>query len=233
MIADDCKKLRQQLELVAKAKANEKIVEQLNLRKNELLQLKNKVVAATVSLEAVGSRTKIIGKLDATKAYERVQKLRIALKDDPQTITNGRDLTNMSSAFNKFTEHVLAATTATWDQYLLRAQPNVDANQIAQAEQQEAFKKKADELRSRVKHAEFLSKGPPATESEFVQLETVWQAIRILIESLPAVTKDPKVRDFLKAANSPNGAALDMLTKEVLLWLNENKASDKYRIVNL
>ena len=37
MIADDCKKLRQQLELVAKAKANEKIVEQLNLRKNELI----------------------------------------------------------------------------------------------------------------------------------------------------------------------------------------------------
>ena len=233
MIADDCKKLRQQLELVAKAKANEKIVEQLNLRKNELLQLKNKVVAATVSLEAVGSRTKIIGKLDATKAYERVQKLRIALKNDPQTITNGRDLTNMSSAFNKFTEHVLAATTATWDQYLLRAQPNVDANQIAQAEQQEAFKKTVRELKSKVELAEFLSKSHPTSETGFVTLETVWQDIRILIESLPAVTNDPKVREFLKAANSPNGAPLDMLTKEVRLWLNENKASDKYRIVNM
>ena len=233
MIADDCKKLRQQLELVAKAKANEKIVEQLNLRKNELLQLKNKVVAATVSLEAVGSRTKIIGKLDATKAYERVQKLRIALKDDPQTITNGRDLTNMSSAFNKFTEHVLAATTATWDQYLLRAQPNVDANQIAQAEQQEAFKKTVRELKSKVELAEFLSKSHPTSETGFVTLETVWQDIRILIESLPAVTNDPKVREFLKAANSLNGAPRDMLTKEVRLWLNENKASDKYRIVNM
>lgn len=233
MIADDCKKLRQQLELVAKAKANEKIVEQLNLRKNELLQLKVKVVAATVSLEAVGSRTKIIGKLDATKAYERVQKLRIALKDDPQTITNGRDLTNMSSAFNKFTEHVLAATTATWDQYLLRAQPNVDANQIAQAEQQEAFKKTVRELKSKVELAEFLSKSHPTSETGFVTLETVWQDIRILIESLPAVTNDPKVREFLKAANSLNGAPLDMLTKEVRLWLNENKASDKYRIVNM
>lgn len=233
MIADDCKKLRQQLELVAKAKANEKIVEQLNLRKNELLQLKNKVVAATVSLEVVGSRTKIIGKLDATKAYERVQKLRIALKDDPQTITNGRDLTNMSSAFNKFTEHVLAATTATWDQYLPRAQPNVDANQIAQAEQQEAFKKTVRELKSKVELAEFLSKSHPTSETGFVTLETVWQDIRILIESLPAVSNDPKVREFLKAANSPNGAPLDMLTKEVRLWLNENKASDKYRIVNM
>ena len=184
-------------------------------------------------MEAVGSRTKIIGKLDATKAYERVQKLRIALKDDPQTITNGRDLTNMSSAFNKFTEHVLAATTATWDQYLLRAQPNVDANQIAQAEQQEAFKKTVRELKSKVELAEFLSKSHPTSETGFVTLETVWQDIRILIESLPAVTNDPKVREFLKAANSLNGAPLDMLTKEVRLWLNENKASDKYRIVNM
>ena len=33
MIVDGCKKLRQQLEKVAKAEANEKIVEQLNLRK--------------------------------------------------------------------------------------------------------------------------------------------------------------------------------------------------------
>ena len=233
MIVDGCKKLRQQLEKVAKAEANEKTVEQLNLRKKELLELKDKVIAATVSLQAIGRRTEIIGKFNATKAYERVKKMRIALKDDPQSITNARDLTAMASAFNKFTEHVIAATNATWEQYLPRARPNVDANQVAQAEQQEAFKKKADELRSRVKHAEFLSKGPPATESEFVQLVTVWQAIRILIASLPAVTKDPKVRDFLKAANSPNGAALDMLTKEVLLWLNENKASDKYRIVNL
>lgn len=233
MIADECKKLRQQLEKVAKAEANEKIVEQLNLRKKEILELKDKVVAATVSLQAIARRTAIIGKLDATKAYERVKKMRIALKDDPQSITNGRDLTTMASAFNKFTEHVLAATTATWDQYLPRARPNVDANQVAQAEQQEAFKKKAGELKSRVKHAEFLSKSPPATEVGFVELETIWQDIRILIESLPAVTNDPKVREFLKAANSPNGAALDMLTKEVLLWLNENKASDKYRIVNL
>lgn len=235
MIANDCKILLQQLEKVAKAQANKEIVEQLKLRENEFLELKNKVFAATVSLQAIGRRTKIVGKLDAirVKAYERVQELRIVLRDDPQSITKGKHLTSMTSAFRKFTEHVLEATTATWNQYLPRAQPNVDANQVAQAEQQVAFKEKAKDLKSEVKRAEFLSKGPPATESEFVQLETVWQNIRILIDSLPAITNDPKVRDFLKAANSPNGAALDMLTKEVRLWLNENKASDKYRIVNM
>lgn len=231
MIAEDCKKLRQQLEQVAKAEANEKIVEQLNLRRQELLELKDKVVAATVSLQAIATRTAIIGKPDATKAFERVQKLRVALMDDPQSITKSRDLIDMKSAFDKFTNDAAKATTATWDQYLPRARPNIDANQVAQAEQQEPFKANAVQLKSRVKHAESLSKRPPATEAAFVELETIWQDVRTLLESLPPVTNDPRIREFLKAANSSNGASLDMLTEEVLAWLKENKTADKYRIV--
>jgi len=237
MIANDCKILLQQFEKVAKAQANKEIVEQLKLREDEFLELKNKVVAATVSLQAIGRRTKIIGKLDALDgirvvAYERVKEIRSILENDPQSITKGKDLTNMTRAFTRFTDQVLEATTATWNQYLPRTKPKVDANQVAQAEQQEAFKITVRELKSKVGLAEFLSKGHPTTETGFVTLETVWQDIRKLIESLPAVTNDPKVREFLRAANSSKGAALDMLTGEVILWLNENNASDKYRIVN-
>lgn len=233
MIADDCKKLRNQLEHVAKAEANEKIVNQLNLRRQELLELKKKVVAATISLQAIASRTVIIGKLDTTKAFERVRKLRVALKVDPQSITKGSDFTYMRTAFDKFTDEVVKAATATWEQYLPRVQPKVDANQVAQAEQQVAFKTNAVRLKSRIKHAESLSKSLPASEEELVDLETVWQEVRTLLELLPAVTNDPKVRDFLKATNSSNGASLDMLTEEVLAYLNKNKAADKYRIFNL
>ena len=233
MIADDCRNLRQQLEQVAKAEANEKVVEQLNLRRAELVEVRDKVIAAIESFQAIASRTTTTGNLDATKAFERVQKLRVALMADPQSITKGRDLTYMKSAFDKFTDDVSKATVTTWEQYLPRARPNVDANQVAQAEQQEAFKSKATQIKSRAKYAESLSKQPPATEAEFADLEAVWLDVRTLIESLPGVTNDPKVRDFLKAANSPKGASLDILTEEVLAWLKENKTADKYRIINL
>jgi hypothetical protein len=233
MIAEDCKSLRLQLEQVSKAKLNEQIVNQLSERRKDLLQLKEKVVTAVVSLQAIANRTSIVGKLDATKALDRVQKLREALKSDPQSITKGRDLTYMTSAFEKFADEASKATELTWDQYLPRARPNVDANRIAQAEQQEAFKTKAIQLKARVKHAEQTSKHPPLTEAEFVELEAVWEDIRELLEALPAVTNDPKVREFLKAANSPKGASLDLLTEEVIIWLRENNTYEKYRIVNL
>lgn len=233
MIAENCKSLRLHLEQVSKAKLNEQTVQQLNERREELLELKEKVVAAVVSLQALAQRTTIIGKLDASKAVERVQKLRVALKSDPQSITKGRELTYMRSAFEKFIDDASKATELTWDQYLPRARPNVDANQVAQAEQQEAFKTKAVQIRTRVKHAEQSSNRPPLTEADFIELEAIWQEIRGLLEALPAVTNDPKVRDFLKAANSLEGASLDMLTDEVIAWLKENQTHKKYRIVNL
>ena len=232
MIAADCKSLRLQLEQLTKAKLNEQIVSQLNERQTELLELKEKVVAAVVSLQALVNRTTIVGKLDATKALDRVQKLREALKSDPQSITRGRDLTYMRREFEKFATDATETTKLTWDQYLTRACPNIDANQIAQAEQQEAFKEKVTQLRSRVKQAGQSSIRAPLTEADFVELEAVWKKIRELLEAFPAVTNDPKVREFLKAANSSKGASLDLLTEEVILWLKENKTHDKYRIFN-
>lgn len=233
MIAEDCKSLRSQLEQLAKAELNEKIAEQLSERRKELLELKTKVVNSVVPLQALAMRTKIDGKLDATNAFERVKKMREALKSDPQSISKGRDLTNMKSAFEKFAEETSKATELTWNQYLPRARPNVDANRIAQAEQQEAFRTKAIQLKARVKHADQTSKRSPLTEAEFVELEAVWEDIRELLEALPAVTNDPKVREFLKAANSSKGASLDLLTDEVIAWLRENNTLEKYRIVNL
>ena len=233
MIAEDCKSLRSQLEQVAKAELNEKITEQLNERRKELLELKTRVVAAVDSLQALAKRTKIDGKLDATKAFERVKKVREALKSDPQSITRGQDFTNMTRAFEKFAEEASKATALTWKQYLPLSRPKVDANRIAQAEQQEAFRTKAIQLKVRAKHAEDTSKHSPLTEAKFVELEAVWEDIRELLEALPAVTNDPKVREFLKAANSSKGASLDLLTDEVIAWLRENNSLDKYRIVNL
>jgi len=232
MIAEECKLLREQLEEVAKAGEREKIVLQLEERHQELLELRELVLSATRASTALKTRTDIVGKVDATTAFKHVQKLREALKADPQSVTKGRDLTYMKKAFQKFAEAAEKATEATWDQYKPRARPNVDANQVAQAEQQEAFKTMAMQLRTRAKHADQLSKKPPATEEAFVELETTWNDVRELIEALPAVADDPRVREFLKAANSTKGAALELLTDEVRQWLTENNTADKYRIFN-
>ena len=114
MIAEDCQKLRAQLEEVAKAEEREKVVEQLESRRTELLALRETVTLATDSLKAISSRTEIAGKLDSTKAIERVQKIRESLMTDPLSITKGRDFSNLKKAFEKFAEVGSAAVEATW-----------------------------------------------------------------------------------------------------------------------
>ena len=233
MIADECKKLRLQLQEVAKAEEREDIVERLGERHKELEELRDTVLPITEALNVLTNRTLLVGSLDATKAFERVRKVREALQSDPLSITKGRDFTNMRSALQKFAIESQKVIEATWEQFLPRAKPNIDTNQIAQAEQQDAFRTKAIQLKNRAKHAESLSKRAPFTEEAFQELETTWQEVRNLIEDLPAVANDPTVREFLKAANSRNGAALELLTDEVRQWLAENSSADKYRIINM
>lgn len=230
MIADECRKLREQLEEVAKAEEREITVTQLETRCSDLRELRGSVVATTDSLKAIASRCEIAGNLDSSKCIERVQKIRESLRIDPQSLTKGTDFSNMRKAFLKFVEVGNAAAVETWEQYMPSVRPTVDMNQVAQAEEQEAFKSKTLQLRSMAKIAEQTGKRPPATPGDLLALEGAWEEIRRLIDELPNVSDDPVVQEFLKAANSRTGASIELLTEEVRMWLQENKVSDKYRI---
>lgn len=233
MIAEECKKLRAQLEEVAQAEERENVVEQLESRRTELFALRESVISVTNSLKAMSSRTEIVGKLDPTKAIERVQKIREALMTDPLSITKGRDFSNMKKAFEKFAEDSSAAAEATWELYMPKARPSVDTNQLAQAEQQKDFATIALQLKTRAKYAEKIGKKPPADEDEFLEIESAWADIRQMISELPDVADDPKVQKFLKAANSQCGASIDLLTDEVRAWLRDNNVAEKYRITTM
>jgi hypothetical protein len=233
MIAEECRKLREKLEEVARAEEREKIVGQLEARRTELIDLRDTVLKVAGSLEAIASRSRITGRLDSSKCIERVQTIRETLMSDPLSITRGRDFANMKKAFEKFIEEGSAAAVATWNQYLPKARPTVDMNQVAQAEQQESFKSRASQLRLRAKNAEQIAKNPPATVGDLATLEAIWDDIRSIIAELPAVSNDPRVQEFLRAANSRLGASLELLTDEVRKWLQDNNVSDKYRITTM
>ena len=228
MIAQECKELRAQLEEVANADEREKIVEQLESRRDDLVKLRDSVVAVGDSLKAMSSRMALAGKLDPTKCLERVRKIREALKEDPLSITKGRDFSNMQKAFEKFSTEGIASVETTWEQYLPLVRPTVDTNQLAQAEQQKSYETTALKLRRRAKHAGKISKKPPANEEEFSEIESAWDDIRQMMSELPDVADDPKVQDFLKAANSRDGASIELLTDEVREWLSDNNITDKY-----
>lgn len=233
MIAEECKKLRKQLEEVAQAEERENIHEQLESRRVELVEVREALLAVTNSLKALSARTELVGDLDSTKCIDRIRKIRESLLADPLSITKGRQFTDMRKALEKFEAEGTRCADATWAQFMPRAKPSVDTNQLAQAEQQNDFKTIVLKLRSRAKYAETLGKKPPANEEDFAELESAWEDIREMMSELPDVADDPLVQEFLKAANSSGGASIDLLTDEVRAWLLENNIADKYRITTM
>lgn len=233
MIVKECKKLRAKLEEVAAAELRKNVVEQLDSRRADLLPLRENVISVANSLQALSRRTELVGKPDSTKAIERVRKIRKSLMLDPLSVTKGRDFSNMKKAFENFVEHGFAAAEATWDVYMPKVRPAIDANQLAQAEQQKDFAAIATKLKMRAKRAEKIGKTPPSNEDEFLEIENEWKDIRHMISGLPEVADDPNVQEFLKAANSQSGASIDLLTDEVREWLRENNVAENYRITTM
>ena len=233
MIAEECKKLRQQLEELALAQERETVHNQLEQRRCELVEVRDMLLAVTNALKAISARTKLVGDLDAANCIERVRKIRESLLADPLSITKGRQFTDMRKAFEKFATDGIACREATWAQFMPRAKPSVDENQLMQAESLPSHAKIAAKIRLRAKDASRLGKNPPLNEEHFIALESVWEDISTMCEQLPPVADDPEVRKFLKASNSPEGASLEMLTEEVLAWLKEKQMNDKFRINNI
>lgn len=233
MIAEECKKLRAQLGEVAQAEFREKVVDQLESRRVELLVLRDSVTSVTNALNALANRTEIVDQPDSTKSIALIRKIRETLRDDPLSMTKKQTLLGMTRTLNSFAKKGSAAAEATWEQYMPKARPIVDTNQLAQAEDQEDFKTVALKLRNRAKYAEEIGKKPPANEEDFVEIESAWDDIRGMISELPEIARDPKVQEFLKAANSQGGASIDLLTDEVREWLHENNIAEKYRITTL
>ena len=233
MIEEDCRKLLEQLEEVSKANEREGIVKQLDSRLDDLNTLRLKVLAATDSLKAIAYRTSIDSELNPAIAIDRVQTIRSLLNADPLSITKGRDFTSMKKAFEKFAEEGRVAVEDTWVAYMPKARPNVDKGRMAQAKQLKDSAKDADRLEKLDDRATNLGKTPPADEAEFLEIEAVWNEVRQMIDKLPEISSDPKVQEFLRAANSQSGASLDLLTDEVRIWLQKNSLAEKYHITTV
>ncbi len=230
MIAEECRKLREQLEEVAESEKRENIHKQLESRRDELAKIRDTLLSVTDTLKAISARCELASELDPTKCIDRVRKIRESMQTDPLSITKGHQFTNMRKAFEKFATEGSECAHATWAKYMPRAKPSVDTNQLAEAEQQNDFKTTVLKLRTRAKYAEKLGREPPANEDDFAELESAWEDIREMMAALPDVAPDPLVQEFLKAANSPAGASIDSLTDEVRSWLQENNIAEKYRI---
>ena len=113
MIAEECKKLREQLEKVAEADRREKLVKDLDSRRDELIDLRDLVTSVTDALKALASRTDVVDAPDSSKSLALVCKIRETLQDDPQSLTKKQTLAGMVRSLTSFAKKGSASVEAT------------------------------------------------------------------------------------------------------------------------
>lgn len=230
MISTECEKLRDLLRGLEKAKTNKRVVESLNELQQDLVELHAKAQTSFRSYEALNKREAVSGTPNGSKAQKYVADLRAALKEDPESITKGRGFTTMKNALSKIAEVLNKATKETWKDFLAKSKPKLDANQVGQARQLQAHKADVARLEELEALAKRAVRKPPVDEEAFAAIESQWKIIRQLVTSLPSPSDNPEIQAFLEAANSRDGAPIELMTEEVLDWLKEQSMSKKFRI---
>jgi FtsZ-binding cell division protein ZapB len=233
MITDDCAKLSELLSQVENAKRNEQLVNKLSERKAEVRKLRDKLLASTNRLAPLRSRDAKLEQLpDASSAFTRVTTMRETLAQNPADITKGRDFTTLRTIFEKLADKVDTVVETAWPDFVERFRAKTDKTQLKQCE---TFSTHATTVR-RIEALEIetkrLQRRPPQNEEAMKALEGKWEEIRDLVKSLPAVNSDPEIQAFIDAANSRDGASLDLLSSKVRAWLAEQKMTAKFRIMS-
>lgn len=230
MIASESEKLRDLLRELEKAKSNERVVNSLNERQQDLVELRNSMRTAFDSFAVLNKRITVKQKPDGEKSLTYIGGLRETLKADPEGITKGRDFTRMKKAVDKLADELGTTTIEAWKDFVAKSQPKLDANQVGQARQLQAHKEDVQKLEDLNSQSKKLSRQPPENEEAFAGLESHWVTIRTLISSLPSPSDNPEIQAFLESANSREGAQLELMTEEVIDWLKKQKMSKKFRI---
>ena len=136
----------------------------------------------------------------------------------------------MKNALGKIADTLDEATKETWKDFLAKSKPKLDANQVGQARQLQVHKADVERLEELEALAKRAVRKPPVDEEAFADIESQWQTIRELVTSLPSPSDNPEIQAFLEAANSRDGAPIELMTEEVLDWLKEQSMSKKFRI---
>jgi hypothetical protein len=230
MIVNDCKTLSDQLDDAKAAKSRQSLCEQLEARRSDLNDLKSQVLTAASRYQALRKRAVAISEVDVTKALDRLVELRRILAEDPRRIDEGKTFAGTTAALKKLAELLTEKADEAWERFRSDAAPKIAKARLEQARLQPASRNTILELEMAQSDAARLTKAPPADEATFTALERIWEHIRELQEALPPETSDPEVQQFLREANSPRGAPLELLTEHVVKWLRDNGQTARYRV---
>jgi hypothetical protein len=152
------------------------------------------------------------------------------LAGDPFAVTKGRDYRAALKGLEGLAERLRDQQAAAWRGWVDRQTARIDEAELARYETVPGFAEVVAEIRRLCTRVVGLPSRLPASASELAEAKQLLDALRQRIATLPR-TDDPEVRAFLDEANGPNGAGLDLVTPNVVAWLQRERLYHRYRVV--
>jgi hypothetical protein len=223
-IQDRCRSTNGLLDVLERGRQEQSLADALNKRADELREFQEPFVAAAASLQTLRERG-IVSEShipDGSKVAERLASMRQQLVTEPQDVTKGQAFTLLCKAIGKLTEQCEELAAESWKEHVTQVAPVVDRTVIDQYGGSPQHADVVYQIEVIVRDLKPLVKKPPPDAETLHAIEHQWEELRSRLRTLP-ITEDPEVQAFLNAAISGDGAALDLLTKTVRRWLEENQ----------
>jgi hypothetical protein len=169
---------------------------------------------------------------DVAALKAALQKVRANLAADPFAVTKGRDYKALLKHLDDLLDQFRGQIVREWAAWVGRQTARIDDAELARYEVLPGFSPVVADVRRLRTLVANLPKELPANDEEFEEAKETLDTLRGQIAKLPR-TDDPEIRAFLDAANGPDGASLDLLTRKVVAWLKDPKQAlyERHRIV--
>lgn len=230
-ILDRCSALTARLSQLRDLEAQHSKAEQLEVRRRELEEQRQRLMVATARAQVLTVR----GHLQAT-TWPDVSAARAALarvtakfQQDPGQIASGRDYKVLLDLCGRAVESLESAVVAAWTTIQTETDP-VNEQLLQRLAQVPGQAGAVEQVRAMRAHLGTLGATPPANLADYDAFMEAANALASFWTGLDHRDLPDSVIQFLRAAQAPGGAPVSLWTGEVRAWLEQHGMLEQVRL---
>lgn len=230
-IIERCKALQERIERWERLQALQQEAATLGERQKELAEnhalLQGAVDPALVLVVHRHLDPKVVP--DLASLLPLLGAVKKKLREQPQQLASGRDYRRLRDGLATQAGVLRTQVESTWRDVVQQAD-RVDEAFLAAVAEVPGQRPAVDGIRELRRRLIALRGDPPSTEEGYSRFESISGLLSKAVDALDPKEFPADVLAFFKAASSPTGAPLGLLTQGVLDWLRMRAMEDQVRV---
>ena len=163
-------------------------------------------------------------------AVTYLSELKVKYYENPDHIIQAGATQQLKQSFSYYREILRNNLESSWKQYVETKNPVINEELLNVLSRINAFKSTVEKVRKLNSKIEEMKSTLPENQSDIDNFLSIIHSLNETWQKLGSDNVPGEVLEFLKAAVSPRGADLNLLTDEVRVWLKMNDVIHSFRI---